>query len=102
RICSCTRRTVWPSRRTSRLAERGAVLRAGGPAVTVRPGRPEQRTRARYPLQPLRRDFDLSDAACEPVPGPPPEAVFDQVTGPYRRQVRALSTAGAGEVAKDS
>ncbi|HEY4176469.1 MAG TPA: hypothetical protein VGM90_06545 [Kofleriaceae bacterium] len=35
----------------------------------------------------LRRSnsFDLSDATMEPDPGPPPEAVFDRVTGPWAR-----------------
>lgn len=30
-----------------------------------------------------RRDFDLTDATMEAEPGPPPEAVFDRVTGPW-------------------
>ena len=30
-----------------------------------------------------RRDFDLTDATMEAVPGPAPEAVFDRVTGPW-------------------
>jgi hypothetical protein len=33
-----------------------------------------------------RREFDLSDATMEPEPSPPPEAVFDRVTGPYGRR----------------
>jgi hypothetical protein len=34
---------------------------------------------------PSARRFDPSDATIEPDPGPPPEVVFDRVTGPYRR-----------------
>jgi hypothetical protein len=34
-----------------------------------------------------RREFDLSDATMEPEPSPPPESVFDRVTGPYGRRV---------------
>ena len=30
-----------------------------------------------------RRDFDLTDATMEAEPAPPPEAVFDRVTGPW-------------------
>ena len=39
-------------------------------------------------------DFDLSDATMEPDPGPPPEAVFDRVTGPYDRR-SAIAGPGA-------
>lgn len=31
------------------------------------------------------RRLAAPDATTEPAPGPPPEAVFDQVTGPYAR-----------------
>ena len=41
-----------------------------------------------------RRDFDLTDATMEPDPGPPPEAVFDRMTGPFDRR-RALAIPGA-------
>jgi hypothetical protein len=37
-------------------------------------------------VKPRRRaktDFDFSDATTEPDAGPPPEAVFDRITGPY-------------------
>lgn len=36
----------------------------------------------------LRRSnaFDFTDATTEPEPEPPPEAVFDRVTGPYGRR----------------
>jgi hypothetical protein len=34
------------------------------------------------------------DATTEPDPGPPPEAVFDRVTGPYARR-SALAAPGA-------
>jgi hypothetical protein len=39
-------------------------------------------------------DFDLSDATMEPDPGPPPEAVFDRMTGPWDRR-RAVVMPGA-------
>lgn len=39
-----------------------------------------------------RRDFDLSDATMEADPGPPPEAVFDRVTGPWSRSSSARAT----------
>lgn len=45
------------------------------------------------PRHARRRDFDLSDATMEPDPGPPPEAVFDRVTGPYGGP-RSLGIAG--------
>ncbi len=38
---------------------------------------------AQAPRQARRREFDISDATMEPDPGPPPEAVFDRLTGPY-------------------
>jgi hypothetical protein len=38
----------------------------------------------------------VPDATTEPDPGPPPEAVFDRVTGPYaRRSAGALPGACA-------
>lgn len=40
-----------------------------------------QRTLA--PRRVRRNEFDLSDATIEPDPGPPPEAVFDRLTGPF-------------------
>lgn len=30
-----------------------------------------------------KTDFDFSDATTEQDAGPPPEAVFDRITGPY-------------------
>lgn len=30
-----------------------------------------------------KTDFDFSDATMEQDAGPPPEAVFDRITGPY-------------------
>jgi hypothetical protein len=33
-----------------------------------------------------RHDFDVSDATMEPDPAPPPEAVFDRVTGPWSKK----------------
>jgi hypothetical protein len=45
-----------------------------------------------------RRDFDLSDATMEPDPGPPPEAVFDRLTGPFGRAARhAVAMPGAAD-----
>jgi hypothetical protein len=41
-----------------------------------------------------RNEFDLSDASLEPDPGPPPEAVFDRMTGPWDRR-RAVAMPGA-------
>ena len=35
------------------------------------------------PRQLRRRDFDLTDATMEAEPAPPPEAVFDRLTGPW-------------------
>jgi hypothetical protein len=32
-----------------------------------------------------RFEFDVTDATLEPDPGPPPECVFDRVTGPWGR-----------------
>lgn len=43
-----------------------------------------------------RNEFDLSDASLEPDPGPPPEAVFDRLTGPWDRH-RAVAMPGAGD-----
>ena len=49
-----------------------------------------RRLRAQAPRQVRRpttgRTFDPSDATTEPDPGPPPEAVFDRLTGPYGRR----------------
>jgi hypothetical protein len=39
-------------------------------------------------------DFDLSDATMEPDPGPPPETVFDRMTGPWDRR-RSVAMPGA-------
>lgn len=45
-----------------------------------------------------RRRLAVSDATTEPDPGPPPEAVFDRVTGPYaRRSTVALPGASASD-----
>ena len=41
--------------------------------------RPQRRT----PRAPARRRPCIADATIAPDPGPPPEAVFDRVTGPY-------------------
>jgi hypothetical protein len=53
-----------------------------------------RRLRTQAPRHVRRRDFDLSDATVEPDPGPPPEAVFDRVTGPNVRR-RGISMPGA-------
>ena len=45
---------------------------------------------------PRRREFDLTDATMEPDPGPPPEAVFDRLTGPFDRR-RAIAMPGAAD-----
>ncbi len=42
---------------------------------------------AQAPRNMRRREFDVSDATMEPDPGPPPEAVFDRITGPYGRRL---------------
>ena len=42
--------------------------------------------RTQAPRHARRREFDVSDATMEPDPGPPPEAVFDRITGPYGRR----------------
>jgi hypothetical protein len=41
-----------------------------------------------------RSVLDFVDATMEPDPGPPPEAVFDRVTGPFDRR-RTICTPGA-------
>lgn len=48
-----------------------------------------RRLRAIAPRQVRRgrgNEFDYSDATIEPEPEPPPEAVFDRLTGPYGRR----------------
>jgi hypothetical protein len=49
-----------------------------------------RRLRALAPRQVRRTragsDFDFTDATIEPHPEPPPEAVFDRLTGPYGRR----------------
>jgi hypothetical protein len=49
------------------------------------------------PRQVSRRlEFDVTDATMEPDPGPPPEAIFDRLTGPFDRR-RAVATPGAAD-----
>ena len=48
------------------------------------------------PRKARRFDFDVTDASLEPDPGPPPEAVFDRVTGPGNQR-RAYSIPGAAD-----
>jgi hypothetical protein len=38
----------------------------------------------------------FADATMEPDPGPPPEAVFDRLTGPFDRR-RAIHAPGAAD-----
>jgi hypothetical protein len=47
-----------------------------------------RRLRAQAPLHVRRRirEFDFTDATMEPQPEPPPEAVFDRLTGPFGRR----------------
>jgi len=56
-----------------------------------------RRLRAHAPRRARRRDFDISDATMEPDPGPPPEAVFDRVTGPWDRRRSAVVLPGAAD-----
>jgi len=46
--------------------------------------------------RPRRNEFDLTDATVEPDPGPPPEAIFDRMTGPWDRR-RATWSPGAAD-----
>jgi len=55
-----------------------------------------RRLRAQAPRRVRRRDFDISDATMEPDPGPPPEAVFDRLTGPWDRRT-AVALPGAAD-----
>lgn len=48
------------------------------------------------PRRVRRLEFDVTDASMEPDPGPPPEAVFDRLTGPFDRR-RAISLPGAAD-----
>ena len=43
-----------------------------------------------------RLEFDVTDATMEADPGPPPEAVFDRITGPFDRR-RAIAMPGAAD-----
>ena len=44
------------------------------------------RTMAPRQLRRTAKSFDFTDATIEPEPEPPPEAVFDRITGPYGRR----------------
>jgi len=48
-----------------------------------------RRLRVNAPRQLRRRptEFDFTDATTEPEPEPPPEVVFDRLTGPYGRRI---------------
>ena len=63
--------------------------------MTMRTPRQLQRAQARR--QARRRGLDAPDATTEPEPGPPPEAVFDRITGPHARR-SALAMPGACEL----
>ena len=57
-----------------------------------------RRIRTLAPRQLRRRDFDVSDATIDADPEPPPEAVFDRVTGPIDRGTRrAVAIFGAAD-----
>ena len=45
-----------------------------------------RKLRTLAPRSTRRFDFDVTDATMEADPGPPPEAVFDRVTGPWDRR----------------
>lgn len=55
-----------------------------------------RKLRALAPRHARRLDFDFTDATMEPDPGPPPEAVFDRLTGPFDRR-RAIAMPGAAD-----
>lgn len=55
-----------------------------------------RKLRTLAPRQLRRNDFDLTDATMEPDPGPPPEAIFDRLTGPFDRR-RAVAMPGAAD-----
>ena len=48
------------------------------------------------PRKMRRFDFDVTDASLEPDPGPPPETVFDRVTGPWNQR-RTYALPGAAD-----
>lgn len=54
------------------------------------------RTLAHRQVKRRRFDFDVTDATMEPDPGPPPEAIFDRMTGPFDRR-RAFAMPGAAD-----
>ena len=60
----------------------------------------KMRTLRKLKLQAPRRarrlEFDFTDASMEPDPGPPPEAVFDRLTGPWDRR-RAVTLPGSAD-----
>lgn len=55
-----------------------------------------RKLRTLAPRQVRRAEFDLTDATMEPDPGPPPEAIFDRLTGPFDRR-RSIATPGAAD-----
>ncbi len=55
-----------------------------------------RKIRTLAPRQLRRHDFDLTDATMEPDPGPPPEAIFDRLSGPFDRR-RAVAMPGAAD-----
>ena len=58
----------------------------------------KMRTARRLRALSMRRRsvLDFVDATMEPDPGPPPEAVFDRLTGPFDRR-RAIHAPGAAD-----
>lgn len=55
-----------------------------------------RKLRSLAPRRTRRNQFDLIDATIEPDPGPPPETVFDRLTGPFDRR-RAVAMPGAAD-----
>lgn len=55
-----------------------------------------RKLRTLAPRQVRRYEFDVTDATMEPDPGPPPEAIFDRLTGPFDRR-RAVAMPGAAD-----
>jgi len=53
-----------------------------------------RRMQTAAPRKLSRGELDTSDATMEPDPGPPPEAVFDRITGPFGRR-RGFAMPGA-------
>jgi hypothetical protein len=61
------------------------------PVVVEKPAAPTQ-----FAAGGSRGNGEFVDVTMEPDPGPPPEAVFDRVTGPFDRR-RAVHAPGAAD-----